>query len=98
MAAEDGAPPPVDLTAERKVGDLVRNLIHQGSILACHDLSDGGLAVALAEMCLAGNIGATVSLPSIIPPHAFLFGEDQGRDPSHGRRTKKSWKPRQNQG
>ncbi len=76
---EDGAPPPVDLTAERKVGDLVRNLIHQGSILACHDLSDGGLAVALAEMCLAGNIGATVSLPSIIPPHAFLFGEDQGR-------------------
>lgn len=76
---EDGAPPPVDLTAERKVGDLVRNLIHQGSILACHDLSDGGLAVTLAEMCLAGNMGASISLPSVIPAHAFLFGEDQGR-------------------
>lgn len=76
---EDGAPPPVDLPAERKTGDLVRNLIQQGTISACHDLSDGGLAIALAEMCLAGNMGATVSLPAIIPSHAFLFGEDQGR-------------------
>ena len=76
---EDGAPPPVDLTAERQVGDLVRTLIHQGHISACHDLSDGGLAIALAEMCLAGNMGASISLPSHIPPHAFLFGEDQGR-------------------
>jgi len=76
---EDGAPPPVDLLAERKAGDLVRTLIDQGAISACHDLSDGGLAIALAEMCLAGNIGATIKLPSDIPPHAFLFGEDQGR-------------------
>jgi phosphoribosylformylglycinamidine synthase II len=76
---EEGAPPPVDLSAERKVGDLVRNLIHQGTISACHDLSDGGLAIALAEMCLAGNMGASISLPSGIPPHAFLFGEDQAR-------------------
>ncbi len=76
---EEGAPPPVDLPAERKVGDLVRTLIEQGDISACHDLSDGGLAVALAEMCLASNMGASITLPSAIPPHAFLFGEDQGR-------------------
>lgn len=76
---EEGAPPPVDLPAERQTGDLIRNLIDQGTISACHDLSDGGLAVALAEMCLASNMGATITLPLTIPPHAFLFGEDQGR-------------------
>src|SRR5690606_5018081 len=46
----DGAPPPVDLDHERKVGDLVRGLIREGDAAAVHDLSDGGLAVALAEM------------------------------------------------
>ncbi|MEZ5647944.1 MAG: phosphoribosylformylglycinamidine synthase subunit PurL [Alphaproteobacteria bacterium] len=79
LSREDGAPPPVNLPTERKVGDFIRNLIQQGFAEACHDLSDGGLAIALAEMCLAGNIGAAITLPSDITPHAFLFGEDQGR-------------------
>ncbi|MFO0997665.1 MAG: phosphoribosylformylglycinamidine synthase subunit PurL, partial [Alphaproteobacteria bacterium] len=54
---EDGAPPPVDLAAERRNGDFVRNLIAEGGISACHDVSGGGLLVAIAEMALAGGIG-----------------------------------------
>ena len=52
-----GAPPPVDLAAERRVGDFVRGLIRDGELTAVHDVSDGGLMVAVAEMALAGGIG-----------------------------------------
>jgi phosphoribosylformylglycinamidine synthase len=44
-----------------------------------HDLSDGGLAVALAEMALPVDLGAEIALPDGLPPHAVLFGEDQAR-------------------
>ena len=50
-----------------------------GVVRACHDLSDGGLAVAVAEMCLAGGIGAVVSLPTCRRARGWLFGEDQAR-------------------
>ena len=50
-----GAPPPVDLDAERRNGDFVRGLIRAGAVSAVHDVSDGGLLVALAEMALAGG-------------------------------------------
>jgi phosphoribosylformylglycinamidine synthase len=75
---EEGAPPPVDLATERRNGDLVRALIAAGEIEACHDLADGGLLVALAEMVLASGIGADLAPP---PDGAagWLFGEDQGR-------------------
>jgi phosphoribosylformylglycinamidine synthase II len=77
---EEGAPPPVDLAAERRHGDFVRRAILDGLVTACHDLSDGGLYVALAEMAMAGAIGAEIAPPPGIPPlHAWLFGEDQGR-------------------
>jgi phosphoribosylformylglycinamidine synthase len=76
----EGAPPTVDLAAERHTGEAVRALIVAGRVSAVHDVSDGGLAVALAEMALAGDIGATITaLPADIPGHAALFGEDQGR-------------------
>ena len=76
----DGAPPPVDLAAEKRTGDLVRGLIVGRAVTACHDLSDGGLGVALAEMALAGGLGATVQAPDgDLPLHAWLFGEDQAR-------------------
>ncbi len=76
----DGAPPPVDLEAERRNGDLVRCLIGSGAVLACHDLSDGGLALALAEMALAGRAGIALDAPPAGRPlHAWLFGEDQAR-------------------
>jgi len=78
--AEDGPPPPVDLAAERRNGDFVRALIADGAVRACHDVSDGGLLVALAEMALAGGIGATIEVPAGAgPATAWLFGEDQGR-------------------
>lgn len=63
---------------------MVRGLIVQRAVTACHDLSDGGLAVAVAEMALAGDMGATVAQPAggaegELPLHAWLFGEDQAR-------------------
>jgi phosphoribosylformylglycinamidine synthase len=78
---EDGPPPPVDLAAERRNGDLVRKLIGRGWLTACHDVSDGGLLVAIAEMAMAGGIGAGINptLQVDIPLHAWLFGEDQAR-------------------
>ncbi|MDQ0301830.1 phosphoribosylformylglycinamidine synthase subunit PurL [Ancylobacter polymorphus] len=77
---EDGAPPPVDLDLERRTGDLVRALINDGLVTAVHDVSDGGLLVALAEMALASGIGATLAAPPPeMNPFAFWFGEDQAR-------------------
>ena len=77
---EEGAPPPVDLAAEKRNGDFVRGLITAGIVDTVHDLSDGGLAVAVAEMALAGNIGAVLpECPLPVACHAYLFGEDQGR-------------------
>ncbi|MFZ1816152.1 MAG: phosphoribosylformylglycinamidine synthase subunit PurL [Rhizobiaceae bacterium] len=75
---EDGPPPPVDLITERARGDYVRAAIRSGNVTACHDLSGGGMAVALAEMCMAGNIGAKIECAQG-PAHAILFGEDQAR-------------------
>ena len=77
----EGAPPPVDLTAERRHGDFVRSLVREGRVTAVHDLSDGGLAVGLAEMTLKNGIGVTLDVGALggLPSHAALFGEDQGR-------------------
>jgi len=79
LGREDGAPPPVDLAVERRNGDFVRGLIHSKAVSAVHDLSDGGLAVAAAEMALASNIGVTLIATSQLHAHCFLFGEDQAR-------------------
>jgi phosphoribosylformylglycinamidine synthase len=77
---EDGAPPPVDLAVERANGDFVRAHILNGTIRACHDVSDGGILVAVAEMAMASGTGARMSAhPRDIPGHAFWFGEDQAR-------------------
>ncbi|KQO70884.1 phosphoribosylformylglycinamidine synthase subunit PurL [Methylobacterium sp. Leaf88] len=77
---EEGAPPPVDLAIERRNGDFVRGLITSGLVDTVHDLSDGGLAVALAEMAMAGGIGAALpEVPQGLATHAYLFGEDQAR-------------------
>ena len=77
---EAGGPPPVDLVAERRHGDFVRAQIAAGHVAACHDVSDGGLLVAVAEMALAGDEGVHLArLPPGIDEHAFWFGEDQAR-------------------
>jgi phosphoribosylformylglycinamidine synthase subunit PurL len=72
---EDGAPPPVDLSVEKKLGRLVQKLISLGKVTAVHDVSDGGLLVAIAEMAMAGGIGAKLDLLNV----KNAFGEDQGR-------------------
>jgi len=78
-----GEPPAVDLPAERRAGECVRRLIKEGLLTAVHDCSDGGVAVAIAEMALAGDIGAAIDdeLPLVwlSKVTSFLFGEQQGR-------------------
>jgi phosphoribosylformylglycinamidine synthase len=76
----EGAPPPVDLADEIKAGNLVRSLIREGKVRAVHDVSDGGLLVAVAEMALAGKIGVQLfPYEGKLPAHGAWFGEDQAR-------------------
>jgi phosphoribosylformylglycinamidine synthase len=76
---EDGDAPPVDLTLEKNSGEFVRELIAAGLVSAVHDVADGGLAVALAEMALAGGIGAEVEAHPRFSLAGWWFGEEQGR-------------------
>jgi phosphoribosylformylglycinamidine synthase len=75
---EEGPPPPVDLDAERRTGDYLRAAITAGVVTAAHDVADGGLAVALAEMALAGNVGAILDKKQPYDNACSFFGEDQG--------------------
>ncbi|MBO0774060.1 MAG: phosphoribosylformylglycinamidine synthase II, partial [Actinobacteria bacterium] len=72
-----GRPPAVDLAAERALAALLAAAAADGLLAAAHDLSDGGLAVALAESCLAGGTGCRVSLPG--DAFTFLFSESAAR-------------------
>ncbi len=74
---EIGLPPSVDLAAERRNGEFVRALIGADRVTAVHDISDGGVAVALAEMALAGGVGAEVH--TLGDATLDAFAEDQGR-------------------
>ena len=80
LGRAEGSPPAVDLAAEKRTGGFVGDQIAGGGITACHDISDGGLLVALAEMALAGRMGCALEL-STPPSHwaAWAFGEGQGR-------------------
>ena len=77
--APDAAPPPVDLEAELRNGLFVQQQIASGLISAAHDISDGGLAVAVAEMCIAGRLGASIDVPETGNRIGWAFGEDQAR-------------------
>jgi phosphoribosylformylglycinamidine synthase len=84
LGRADGAPPPVDLEAERRNGELVRRMITERRVTGAHDLSGGGLMVALAEMAMAGGIGAEIEIAGgaaldSAEAAACAFGEDQGR-------------------
>ncbi len=76
---DEGRAPPVDLAAERGAGQIVRKLIGEGLLSAVHDCSDGGLAVALAEMAMSGGFGAEVSANEAYTAAQWWFGEDQAR-------------------
>ena len=77
--APDAAPPPVDLEAELRNGLFVQRQIATGLVSAAHDISDGGLAVAIAEMCIAGGLGASIDVPDTGNIVGWAFGEDQAR-------------------
>lgn len=77
--SRDGPPPAVDLSAEKRHGTFIRSAIAHQQLRACHDLSDGGLLPALAEMMLKHGIGADIHLPEGSEPIPFCFGEDQAR-------------------
>ncbi len=79
LGREDGPPPIVDLDLEKKRGDFIRAGIHSGLFTAVHDISDGGLALALAEMAIASRLGAQISFLPPGPAHIPLFAEDQAR-------------------
>ncbi len=76
---EEGAVPPVDLAVEKKNGDFVRGLIASGRVDTAHDASDGGVLVAIAEMAMAGKIGASIGQAGLADGISFWFGEDQAR-------------------
>jgi len=79
LGLELGDAPRVNLIEERASGEVVRHLHAMGMITAAHDISDGGIALAVAEMCLAGKSGIMVNQSSPLPPVQWLFAEDQGR-------------------
>jgi phosphoribosylformylglycinamidine synthase len=78
-AIEAGDAPHVDLRAERAAGELVLALKAAALLAAAHDLSDGGLAMAAAEMALASDCGAAVDGHETLSPAAWFYGEDQAR-------------------
>ncbi len=74
-----GRPPSLDLELERDVQEVVLEAIDAGLVRSAHDCSEGGMAVALAECCVAGGIGADVHLEGELPSHAAMFSETQSR-------------------
>ena len=80
LGREWGSPPTPDPGAERHAGDFVRGLITSGQVAACHDVSDGGLLVTIAEMAMAGDCGVTLEPPKTdLATHAYWFGEEGSR-------------------
>ncbi|MNO44763.1 Phosphoribosylformylglycinamidine synthase 2 [compost metagenome] len=75
----EGRPPQLDLNTERKLLDTVLAAIQNGYVHSAHDLSEGGLAVALAESCISGGFGANIELNTTLRSDALLFSESQSR-------------------
>ena len=80
MNIKNGPPPDVNLFNEKNNGLAIKELILKKLLTSVHDISSGGIMVALAEMCISGKIGANIQMPkSNINMHEYLFGEDQSR-------------------
>ena len=76
----DGPPPEVNLFNEKNNGTFIQTLISKKLLNSVHDISSGGILVALSEMCIFGKIGAKIKIPQdSISPHEYLFAEDQSR-------------------
>ena len=76
---EIGQPPDVNLDEELHNGKFILKLAAKKLILSCKDISDGGLGIALAEMCIMSNVGCIINKPENININSWLYGEDQGR-------------------
>jgi phosphoribosylformylglycinamidine synthase len=75
-----GRPPKIDMDYERRVQQTIRELVRDGGVESAHDLSDGGLAVAIAECSFgAENVGADIRLESELAPELLLFHEGPSR-------------------
>ena len=80
VGVKDGSPPAVNLFNEKNNGLLIQALISKKLLNSVHDISSGGILIALVEMCISGNIGAKIKIPNDkLMPHEYLFGEDQSR-------------------
>ena len=80
MGIKDGPPPEVNLFDEKNNGLLVQTLISKKLLNSAHDISSGGILMALSEMCISGKIGAKIKIPkNSVGSHEYLFGEDQSR-------------------
>ncbi|MFS1514217.1 phosphoribosylformylglycinamidine synthase subunit PurL [Chengkuizengella sp. SCS-71B] len=75
----EGKPPVIDLVKEKNLLDTVLQAIQKGLVASAHDLSEGGLAVALAESCISGEKGADIKFESDLRPDIALFSESQSR-------------------
>ena len=91
LGREEGSAPPVDLAMEKTIADRLLALMGEGKITACHDIADGGLLVAVAEMCIPHGIGAQIRFDGRLPNHVYAFAEDQGRYLLSVPATQKDW-------
>jgi len=76
---DNGQPPSVDLDQELNNGKFILHLAAKELISVCKDISDGGLAIALAKICIMSKIGCIIKKPKMINTNAWLYGEDQAR-------------------
>ncbi len=79
---DDGDPPKVDFKKERKNGEFVKKLITKTKgVIGCHDLSEGGIGLCLAELCINNNMGVKIEIPKrfLLKPEKWIFAEDQSR-------------------
>ena len=76
---EKGFPPNINLDEELQHGKFILDLASLGLIDACKDLSDGGIGIALAELCIMSKVGCEIISPKSLNVNQWLFGEDQAR-------------------
>lgn len=74
-----GRIPSLDLNLEAHTAQIVREAIARGVLSSCHDVSEGGLAVALTEACVSGGVGASIKPPGNLASHEWLFSETASR-------------------
>ena len=78
QSKEEGGTPEINLDAELRNGNFVMDAINQKLIASAHDVGEGGILVAISEMCMSGNLGITIEIETDFP-HGYFFAEDQSR-------------------